>query len=155
MCAKCGKQLGNANKSGLCTPCQRPNRKAAAASEDSVLDRMGFGQGSEEHPVKSRGDEAPPKEPKKPRAKPGPKPKSEPVQVPLRRGRWEEQFRSLAGALGLDPDEMLERYCREWVETTRTRALNANPVATAPTNGVTPLQAIGDDYERARTQAEG
>lgn len=36
---------------------------------------------------------------------------------------WRAQFRALATALGLDPESMLETYCREWVEATRARAL--------------------------------
>lgn len=37
--------------------------------------------------------------------------------------RWQGQFRALSSALGLNPDAMLETFCRDWVETTKSRAL--------------------------------
>lgn len=120
-CTKCERELGAANKTGICTRCQKPSR-FKTSTDDSVLSRMGFGDGG--------GDEAPPasRKPKSPRAPKVPKP----APVP-----WREQFAALTRALGLDPDAMLEEHCRAWVEQVRSRAL-PQPVAPA---AVAPAEA--------------
>lgn len=40
-----------------------------------------------------------------------------------------KQFHVLADALGLEPGEMLSDYCREWVESTKRRALGLQGVS--------------------------
>jgi hypothetical protein len=112
--AGCGRAVGANSKSGICTPCQRSGHrpKRPSAGEDSVLARMGF-------EVK-QADEAPPATKGKKRTA-AVKP-STPAAP-----RWQGQFRALSSALGLNPDAMLETYCREWVEATRTRALAPPP----------------------------
>lgn len=113
-CPHCGKKLRSDNTRGACSTClAKPGRRSTkGGTDDSVLARMGF---------KTEADEPPPATKSKAKKRAAPAKVSAPV--PLRRGRWEEQFRALGSALGLDPDEMLEEHCRQWVESTRTRAL--------------------------------
>lgn len=120
-CSKgCGRKLNAANKTGICTPCQKPNRYKSG-SDDSVLSRMGFRTQADEAPPRrrSRGRRA------KPRAKP--EPTHVPAAAPLEMPEWEGKFFSLALALGLDPRKMLEDHCRGWVQETRARALAPAP----------------------------
>ena len=85
-----------------------------AGGDDSVLSRMGF---------KTDADEAPPATKRKAAKKPKAPPPS-PVA-------WQPQFRALATALRLDPERMIEEFCRGWVESTRSRAL-ASQLAPVP-----------------------
>jgi hypothetical protein len=93
----------------------RPSQRKG--SDDGVLSRMGF------HVDKS--DEAPPATERK-RAKSKSAAKVAPSPLVVARPdlpKWQGQFTVLAGALGLDPEAMLEQHCRTWVEATRARAL--------------------------------
>jgi hypothetical protein len=147
-CSKCGKKLRAGTSFSTCTAHRTDEerreawRRAAAAKtvkaggapharadgEGDVLDRLGFGKGSDEHPrVK------PPPKPKEPR-----KPATSTPRAPA--PSWQERFRTLAAALGLDAEKMLEEHCRRWVESTKARALDA-PLALpasipAPANGI-------------------
>lgn len=106
-CPHCGKKLRVDNKRGACSACLAKPGHKPTPSDDSVLSRMGFKVDADQ------ADEAPP----------ATKAKRVPREKAAAAPRWQGQFRSLSSALGLDPDDMLERYCREWVEGTRARAL--------------------------------
>lgn len=98
-------------------------KRGGSASDDSVLSRMGFG-----------ADEAPPATKRKAKKLTAPKPP--PVA-------WQPQFRALASALGLDPEAMIERFCREWVESTTSRALAPAPQLQLPEFTITAPRAEG------------
>lgn len=127
-CTGCGARLRSQNTAAQCYKCKAKSGaygtgSTSAGHEDSVLDRMGFGSLAK----KSEADEAPPKDPppaKKSKAKKtSPRPPSSPPAPATHAPEWQSKFRLLTAALGLDPDEMLEQWCRDWVETTRKRAL--------------------------------
>lgn len=103
-CTKCGWQLRTDNKRGICaveTACRR--RVEAVGADDQVLERV---------EASSTKAKTPPTTP-------------EPEPAPP---DWQRQFFQLAEALGLNPVEMLEEHCRDWVETTRRRALTTGPM---------------------------
>lgn len=116
-CPHCGKTLRADNTRGACTKClKKPGlrpaqgkKPRAAGNEDSVLARMGF------EVKRPADDEAPPATKAKAKKRSAP--------APADPAHWQGRFRALTSALGLNPDGMLEGYCREWVETARARAL--------------------------------
>jgi len=122
-CSKCNKPLRVDNSTGHCgdaAGCRArvknlaraavPSSSPPADAEDSVLERMGFGALAKK-PASATADEAPPATPRKTKS------------APASGGEWELQLLALAAALGLDGRELIETYCRTWVENTRARAL--------------------------------
>lgn len=93
----CGRPLGAANKSGVCSSCS-----------------SGYKPKSDVGPAPKRIASVEVKPP--PAAK---KVKKAPAPIgPV------EEFFTLAEALGLKPQDMLDGWCRAWVTTTRERALD-------------------------------
>lgn len=119
----CQNKISSQNKSGVCTPCQQgypvggkrsklAARTPARAStsrdaDDDALDSEGLDEPA--------ADEAPPETEEAP-----------PESADLR------DFFTLAEALGLDAQKMLDGWCRQWVEKVRTRALGGKPSGDAP-----------------------
>lgn len=133
----CGRPLGAANKSGVCSSCSsgyQPKGDKRSDADDAVLERV------------ERSSVKPPPPAKKTKAQ-------RHSEVDATPAAWLEKFYRLQEALSLDPDATLEEWCRVWVEETTRRALERNLLAAAPKpNGA--LAAIGADYEKAREQAE-
>lgn len=163
----CDNRISAANKTGVCTPCQQGRRPGARSSkpasprparaskrrdaDDAVLDRVGMNETVVEtvdaahRALAAPAAEAPP-------TPPGEK-------------TWFDKYCELHAALGLDANQAIEDHCQAWVELTTSRALGEHavspPVPARPkrarksrTNGAAPLASIGDDYEKARAQAE-
>jgi len=130
-CSKCGNKIGSANKSGICTPCQRPTRFGLAGVSLNLKRSDAGGKprptDDEEDAVLARVEASsvkPPPPPKVRRAKKEKPPPEAPGDV--------EEFFKLAEALGLDAQKMLDDWCRQWVARVRARALGARPSADAP-----------------------
>lgn len=60
-----------------------------------------------------------------------------------------EEFFTLASALGLEPQSMLDTWCREWVEKTRARALGPESFTVIGPAGT--VTASGDETEAAES----
>lgn len=150
-CSKvgCKNKISSQNKTGVCTPCQqgypvgsdgwKPAAKRSTASskpdaDDAVLERVETSSVKPPPPAKAK------------------KPKKEKAPEPTPAGPVEEFF-TLAQALGLEPQEMLDGWCSDWVRTTRARALGQVEQPKLPANGLGNPE-IAADYEKAREQAE-
>lgn len=111
VCSKCGEKVGNANKSGICTKCQRPTRFGLPGQSINLKPGTKVDPDDE---VLARVD-----------VKPPPPAKVKKAKAPPAAAGDVEEFFTLASALGLEPQAMLDGWCREWVEKIRTRALIA------------------------------
>jgi len=108
-CKKCGRETSSAD--GICGNRGRVEceRLAGSRGDDAVLERVEASSAKPKTPPKSKKEKEPP---------------PPPTDV--------EEFFTLAEALGLDAQKMLDGWCRQWVEKVRARALGSRPSADAP-----------------------
>lgn len=109
--AGCSNTISSANKTGVCTPCQQGRKSNRATAGSAPARRRAAAPPPEPFTAEEVAEASPPAE-----------------EAPSHM----KQFYTLAEALGLDPEAMLDEHCRAWVETTRTRALGESPVQLAP-----------------------
>lgn len=92
-CSKCSGSIGAGNKSGVCTPCQKPNRKRAGRAP-LVLNRAGFLR-DDVSPVREEATQVPAEHP----------------EIPL-----VTELLKVAGTLGLNGPQILSDFANAWLD---------------------------------------
>lgn len=117
-CLKCGGRITAANKSGICTRCQKPNR---------FLDRPEKTETETEPTIAVEAVLAP-----LPDAVSKLRPSRPETGNDLEPLREVDDFRRLAASLSVDGDAMLREFCSAWVQCVRAAAVEAQAAVLGP-----------------------